>query len=173
MIDKKGIILTYLKNLDKANTETAKKELFKTLLTRLFDDPASQEIIDKMSLGAEKKLVNSDSGSYFKADTQYNQVIIEFKKNLSQSEQTTRQQLEDYLKANCSSGNVYNFVLIATDCKNWKVYSPSYEILIESNTITLEECDKFSLTEKNVDSFPQFLDRYNILPRKPLCLHSG
>lgn len=45
----------YLRNVRQANNESAKKELLKTLLVRLFDkDPKARKTIDTMSLGAER-----------------------------------------------------------------------------------------------------------------------
>ncbi len=77
-------IQTYFKNISQANTEAAKKELFQTLLIRLFDhDAQAAAMIDRMNLGAEKTLFNIPLPYRRKtgrADTQYNSIIIEWKK---------------------------------------------------------------------------------------------
>jgi len=60
-------IQTYIKAISQANTEAAKKELFQTLLTRLFDHDAEvATIIDNMNLGAEKFGQNLFLKSYSK-----------------------------------------------------------------------------------------------------------
>ena len=76
---KEKIIREYHNNLNIANSEAARKELFKDLLVRLFNEDASvQEMINQMSLGAEKIIVNIPDQSRAYADTQYGKVIIEF-----------------------------------------------------------------------------------------------
>lgn len=153
-----------------ANKEAVKKELFKTLLVRIFkDDKEINELIDNMSLGAEKTIMNiplrkgSKTGA---ADTQYNKVIIEFENNLKRTGEHAIEQLSEYLAGNWKSGNNYNFTLIATDCVIWKIYTPKTESVLfdvdnfVSSDLILEETDSIELNENNLDDFPYFLDRY-------------
>ena len=49
----------YLGNISKANSEAAKKEIFKDLINRLFHDiDEIKKIINKISLSAEKSVLN-------------------------------------------------------------------------------------------------------------------
>lgn len=161
---KKRIIAEYHDNLKYANSEAARKELFKDLLVRLFDeDDSVRETIHQMSLGAEKVIVNIPCKSRFGtgyADTQYGKVIIEFKKDLMRSEADAKEQLKKYLAGNWESGQAYNFTLIASDCRKWIIYAPSYENIILSHSAELKETDRFVLDDSNAGSFFYFIDRY-------------
>ncbi|RKZ38303.1 MAG: hypothetical protein DRQ49_14645 [Gammaproteobacteria bacterium] len=56
---KSNTVQTYFQAISQANTEAAKKELFQTLLTRLFDhDAVATTIIDNLNLGTEKTIFN-------------------------------------------------------------------------------------------------------------------
>jgi len=58
-IEKNNQILRYLKTIKNANNESVKRELLKSLLLRLFDhDGEASQVIDKMSLGPEKIVLN-------------------------------------------------------------------------------------------------------------------
>ena len=167
MSSKRQIITEHYNNVKVANTESAKKELFKSLLVRLFpDDNSVQKIIDKMSLGAEKTILNIPYKTHTKTgyvDTQYSKVIIEFKKNLKKNEEDAKEQLIEYLVGNWKSGQEYLFTLIATDCIRWKIYAPSYEDILQNKDIgdiEISEVDNFELTEKTADEYFYFLDRY-------------
>lgn len=165
----KKLINEYLKNIQDANSESAKKSLFKTLLVRLFDkDPLIAKLIDEFDTGAETTVFNiplahrTKTGS---ADTQYRNVIIEFEKDLKKTEPHAKEQLIEYLSGNWLSGNDLDFVLISTDCITWKIYFPDYEKLINVDIMTtsdveLEEKDSFTLTEKNGEDFYYFIDHY-------------
>jgi hypothetical protein len=162
--ENKQLIKTYYHNVLVANTEMAKKELLKKLLVQLFgQEPEANEILDKMSLGAEKAILEiphklkSQRGF---ADTQYDTIIIEFEKSMQRTWQHAREQLSDYLAGNWGEGKRYDFTLIATDCIVWKVYAPSYEEIIENKRVELIETDHFELNEDNAEGFYYFLDRY-------------
>ena len=84
--DKTILIKKYLQKVKSANKELTKKEAFKDLLNRLYaGNPETESIIDKITLGAEKTIVNIPrkdrlhSGS---ADTLFNKVIIEYENDL-------------------------------------------------------------------------------------------
>lgn len=168
-IELNHLISQFYLNIKNAGSELAKKELFKTLLVRLFDkDPILASIINEIDTGAEKTIFNiplehrRKTGS---ADTQYRNVIIEFERDLKKTEEHAKEQLTEYLSGNWLSGNNYEFILIATDCISWKVYYPDYEKLIDNDIITtsdvkLEEKDAFVLTEKNGENFFFFIDHY-------------
>jgi len=153
----------YYQAISQANTEAAKKELFQTLLTRLFDhDSEAAAIIDRINLGAEKTVFNIPLKNRLKtgrADTQYNQVIIEWEKNLSKTGEHAKEQLVEYLAGNWASGQFYHFTLIATDGRQWQIYAPDYETTTVAN-LDIIPTDSFTLTEKNFDDFPFFIDRY-------------
>lgn len=163
------VLTKYLENIKNANSELAKKELFKDLLVRLFDqDEYVSSVINKMSLGAEKTIFNIPLKNRIKtgsADTQYNKVIIEFERNLSKTGEHAKEQLAEYFAGNWKNGENHNFTLIASDCINWKVYAPDTESLIykkqiKSSDIKLVEVDSYILNDKNVSDFPFFIDRY-------------
>jgi methylase of polypeptide subunit release factors len=163
-----SIVETYFKAISQANTEPAKKELFQTLLTRLFDhDAAATAIIDSMNLGAEKTIFNiplKNRQKTGRADTQYNNVIIEWEKNLAKTGEHAKEQLVEYLAGNWKSEQFYHFILIATDGIQWRIYAPNYESLIAQKLtveqIELVQTDSLTLTEANLAEFPFFLDRY-------------
>jgi len=161
-------IQTYFKAISQANTEAAKKELFQTLLTRLFDHNAeAATIIDNMNLGAEKTIFNIPLKNRLKtgrADTQYNNVIIEWEKSLAKTGEHAKEQLIEYLAGNWKSDKFYHFILIATDGRQWRIYAPNYESVIAQKMtveqIELVQTDTFTLIENNFAEFPFFIDRY-------------
>lgn len=177
MSERAEYVESYLSKIDQAGSEAAKRELFKSLLERLFNqDDRAREVIDNMSLGAEA-VVNVPLPERIKtgyADTQYGRVIIEFKDNLNQDEEDARNQLAEYVAGNWGSGEDYNFTLLATDCKEWKVYAPNHEKLVGEEDITvtdveLEETESFEIKEDHSDETFFFLDRYlfQTRPQKP------
>lgn len=159
----------YLDNIKYANNESVKRELLKDLLLRLFDhDERASQVIDKMSLGSEKLVMNIPLKDRIKtgyADTQYNTVIIEYENNLRKMHNHARDQLLEYLAGNWKSGSVYNYTLIATDGLEWFIYAPDYEKMIghapfSVEDIQLKEIHDFKVTEDNTSDFYYFLDRY-------------
>ncbi|MCP5494829.1 MAG: SAM-dependent DNA methyltransferase [Leptospiraceae bacterium] len=163
----------YFYNIQRANTELAKKELLKNLLVRLFDaDKKASKIIDQMSLGSEKtifKIPLKDRLKTGAADTQYGNIIIEFEKSIQSSGKLGHavEQLREYLAGNWKSNQVYNFTLVATDCISWKIYTVDSEkwiydtnSIFTASDIILKQKDSFILTDKNLEEFPFFLDRY-------------
>lgn len=75
--DKSIHIKEYLENIKRANKELAKREIFKDLLNRLYSGNAeTKSIIDDITLGAEKTIVN-----ILRKDTliiSINQFVIKF-----------------------------------------------------------------------------------------------
>ncbi|NJL59855.1 MAG: restriction endonuclease, partial [Desulfobacteraceae bacterium] len=108
MTNRENSIAEYFHNLKNAHSEAARKELFKDLLIRLFDsDPALKDVINRMSLGAEKTILDIPHKVRTKtgyADIQYGKVIIEFKKNLNKSRSDAKAQLREYVLGNWASG---------------------------------------------------------------------
>lgn len=160
----------YLINIKKANLEAPKKELFKILLVRLFGaDKKANQIIDQISLGAEKTIFNIPLASRVKtgkADTQYSKVIIEFENDLQKTGEHAKEQLAEYVSGNWKSGEEYNFTLISTDCITWKIFAPDYENLMgnkktfKASDIKLKEVSKFILNKDNSSEFYYFIDQY-------------
>ncbi|MCS3856468.1 SAM-dependent methyltransferase [Salinibacter ruber] len=167
----------YLRKLDQAGNESTKRELFKSLLERLFNqDDRAREVIDDMSLGAEAvvevPLPERIKTGY--ADTQYGRVIIEFKSDLDKDEEDAKSQLSEYIAGNWKSGEDYNFTLLATDCAEWRVYAPNHQELIGKEDISvtdveLEEVESFEIDDDQPDEAFYFLDRYlfQTRPQKP------
>ncbi|MBI5726842.1 MAG: N-6 DNA methylase, partial [Ignavibacteriales bacterium] len=162
-------IQEYRKRILDANSEAAKKEIFKTLLIRLFDkEPGTAKLINDFDSGAETCIHNIPMPKKSKtgyADTQYRNVIIEFERDLNATGAHAIEQLSEYLAGNWLSGNDFNFTLISTDCLAWKIFYPDYETLLTgdiilANKIVLKEKDSFTLTDKNAQEFFFFLDHY-------------
>lgn len=168
MAERSDHVAEYVKNVEKAGSEPVKRELFKGLLERLFNqNERAREVIDEMSLGAESvvKIPLPERVKTGYADTQYGHVIIEFKEDLSRDEEDAKNQLSEYVSGNWHSGKDYNFTLIATDCKEWKVYAPNYEKLLGKDDLSvtdveLEELEDFTIDDDRPDEVFYFLDRY-------------
>ena len=128
------IILKYFNKVKSANKELTKKEAFKDLLNRLYaNDKDIEQIIDKITLGAETSILNiprKDKIHRGSADTLYNKIIIEFENNLKVSGTHAKEQLAGYLLGQFNSGEGYNFTLIASDFIDWKIYAPDISCLI-------------------------------------------
>jgi SAM-dependent methyltransferase len=170
-IDKINLIKQYLGKIKSANKELPKKEAFKDLLNRLYaNDKAIQQIIDKISIGAETAIINiprKDKLHRGSADTLYNKIIIEFENNLKHTGNHAKEQLAGYLLGQFKSGEGYNFTLIASDCINWKVYAPDISCIeklesINEHELILNEIEKssFTLTEDNAGDFYYWIDRF-------------
>ncbi len=163
-------IQQYHRQIELASNESAKRECFKTLLVRLFDsEPVLSDMLDKMSLGAEKQILCIPQPTRTKtgyADTQYGNVIIEFEKDLRKTGKHAEEQLVEYLAGNWRSGDDYNFTLIATDGVKWRILAPNYEKLIALDRdlqiadISLAIVIDFDLNSRNHEEFYYFLDRF-------------
>jgi type I restriction-modification system DNA methylase subunit len=169
--DRKKHILDYFHKVRAANKELTKKEAFKDLLNRLYNaDPDILQLIDSITAGAEKTVVNiprSDRFHHGSADTLYNRIIIEFENDLKVTQKHATTQLAGYLLGQFHSGEGYNFTLIASDFIRWRVFSPDIlqiEKLEEftEETLILREVDSaaFHLTEENTDEFYFWIDRF-------------
>ncbi|MCZ2223900.1 MAG: N-6 DNA methylase [Chitinophagales bacterium] len=164
-------IIKYLHKIKSANKESTKKEAFKDLLNRLYQgDNEIEKLIDTISLGAEKSIINiprKDKLHRGSADTLYNKIIIEFENDLKINLKHAKEQLAGYLLGQFRSGEGYNFTLIASDFINWKIFVPdiSQIELIESlneDELILNEnlSSSFTLTEHNSEDFFYWIDRF-------------
>lgn len=172
MTDKKSILIKeYLSKVKQANKEHTKKEAFKDLLNRLYsDDKDILHLIDKITLGAEKTVLNIPRKEKLhrgSADTLYNKIIIEYENNLKLTLDHAKEQLAGYLLGQLRSGEGYNFTLIASDFINWKVFAPevtqleSIETLQEHELILNEvKSSSFVLSERNAEDFYYWIDRF-------------
>lgn len=169
--EKTILIKEYLHKVKAANKELTKKEAFKDLLNRLYAGNAETEnIIDKITLGAEKTIVNiprKDRLHKGSADTLFNKVIIEYENDLRYSLNHAKEQLAGYLLGEISKGETYNFTLIASDLINWKVFAPNVDQLdhmkdLKEDEVILDEIASasFSLNEHNADDFYFWIDRF-------------
>ncbi len=169
--NKINLINAYLSKIKTANKELTKKEAFKDLLNRLYgDDEEILKLIDKITLGAEKTIVNiprKDKLHKGSADTLYNHIIIEFENDLKQTLDHAKEQLAGYLLGQLKSGDGYHFTLIASDFINWKVFAPDVSCLdrIESfqeHELILNEVKSasFVLYERNAEEFYYWIDRF-------------
>ena len=154
-----------------ANKELTKKELFKDLLNRLYaNDKEIEKIIDAISAGAEKTILNiprKDKLHRGSADTLYNKIIIEFENDLKVTLKHAKEQLAGYLLGQFNSGEGYNFTLIASDFITWKVVALDVTQIdklgdITEDKLVLNEVPSasFILTENNADDFYYWLDRF-------------
>lgn len=155
-----------LADLQRGNTELAKKERLTQYLTKMFaNDDAAQQLISDMAMGAERTISNIPRGSNIgrgRADTQTETVIIEWEKDLAKTGEHAREQLEEYLTGNWRSGQTYRFVLITTDGIKWRRYAPDWSSLPAMGKkltgVSLHEVERFDLSDGNADEFPFFLD---------------
>lgn len=155
----------YLADIQNAHTEEAKKLLFQSLLTALFQHSKNAlDLIQTMSKGAEKTIFNIPlpHRRIGRADMQYNRVIIEWEKDLKRTSAHAIEQLKAYLGGNIQSGRGDDFTLIATDGLDWRIYAriPSDLLFQDLADIQLRQIDRFTLSETNLSDFPIFLDRY-------------
>jgi len=165
------LIIQYYNKVKSANKELTKKEAFKDLLNRLYaNDKDIEQIIDKITLGAETSILNiprKDKIHRGSADTLYNKIIIEFENNLKVSGAHAKEQLAGYLLGQFNSGEGYNFTLIASDFIDWKIYAPDISCLdkldaLNEHELILNEIVKssFTLTEHNAEDFYYWIDRF-------------
>ncbi|MBN1300695.1 MAG: hypothetical protein JW995_05725 [Melioribacteraceae bacterium] len=168
---KSDLIKSYFNIVKNANKELPKKEAFKDLLNRLYSgDPEIQQIIDKISLGAEASVLDiprKDRLHRGSADTLYNKIIIEFENDLKLTLSHAKEQLAGYLLGQFNAGEGYNFTLIATDCITWKVYAPDVTQLDIMGELTEDELilneiksASFVLKENNSEEFYYWIDRF-------------
>ncbi|GMU96935.1 N-6 DNA methylase [Ignavibacterium album] len=164
-------IKEYLQKIIHASKELTKKEAFKDLLNRLYgNDKNIAGLIDKITLGAEKTILNiprKDKIHKGSADTLYNHIIIEFENDLGKTLEHAKEQLAGYLLGQLRSGEGYNFTLIASDFINWKVFAPDISSLdrieeLQEHELILNEVKSasFVLTERNTDEFYYWIDRF-------------
>ncbi|NJD21132.1 MAG: SAM-dependent DNA methyltransferase [Melioribacter sp.] len=169
--DKHKLINNYFHIVKSANKETPKKEALKDLLNRLYSgDKDIQSIIDQITLGAEKSILDiprKDKLHKGSADTLYNKIIIEFENDLKTTLKHAKEQLAGYLLGQFNSGEGYNFVLIASDCITWKVFAPAVSCLeklheLNEDGLILDEVKSasFTLTERNTEEFYYWIDRF-------------
>ncbi len=168
---KNKLIKEYFKKVKNANKELPKKEAFKDLLNRLYTgDKEIEKIIDQITLGAESSILNiprKDKLHRGSADTLYNKIIIEFENDLKTTLKHAKEQLAGYLLGQFNSGEGYNFILIASDCINWKVFSPDVTCIdklheLKEDELILNEIKSasFTLTEHNAEEFYYWIDRF-------------
>jgi hypothetical protein len=164
-------IKEYLKKVKSANKELTKKEAFKDLLNRLYsNDKEITRLIDKITLGAEKTIFNiprKDKIHKGRADTLFNNIIIEFENDLKITLVHAKEQLAGYLLGQLRSGEGYNFTLIASDFVNWKVFVPDVSQLdrienLQEHELILNEVKSsaFVLNERNSEEFYYWIDRF-------------
>ena len=171
-------IEAFLTDISTANTEKPRKDLLMGLLQELFrESKETLRILTEMSKGAEKpiKFTLGDKEGHGAQDMQYANVIVEFKNDLKKGEKKAKEQLRRYFignvnrDANDKNGKTeinkpHNYVLIATDCVQWKIYSPAMNKPIDSETteddVELKEGIEFTLDKDNAEDFYHFLDRY-------------
>lgn len=163
-------IEAYRQKVESASKELTKKELFKDLLNRLYSgNPETEEIIDAISLGAERtvlRIPRRGKEHYGSADTLYNRVIIEFENDLKKTGAHAREQLAGYMLGQLRSGEGYDFTLIASDFITWKKYAPDIDQLdklekLQEHEVKLNEVasGSFVLSDKNSEDFYYWLDQ--------------
>ncbi|MDR2148775.1 MAG: hypothetical protein LBE91_20230, partial [Tannerella sp.] len=170
MSDKIKFIQQYYRKVKSANKELTKKEAFKDLLNRLyFGNIEIQKIIDKITLGAEATVLNiprKDKLHKGRADTLYNNIIIEFENDLQITYAHAKERLAGYMLGKMRSGEGFDFTLIASDFITWKILVPDISCIdklekLQEHELILNETDfSFTLTENNTEDFYYWLDRF-------------
>lgn len=169
--NRNDLIIAYLRKVRNANKEYTKKEAFKDLLNRLYiGDKSILKIVDAISDGAERTVLNiprKDKLHKGSADTLYNNVIIEFENDLKATLRHATVQLAGYLLGQINSGHGYNYILIASDFINWRVFAPAVYQLgdlerLREDELVLDEIlsASFTLSEDNAEDFFFWLDRF-------------
>ena len=120
----KSEFIKYFEQINKSVNETQKKERFISFLERVFSENTNiKSLIDKITGGAENYLkIIKDNKDYGFADTQYENIIIEFENNLKKTEEHAKSQLLEYLSAIYKSEKKINYRLISTDGIKWIIY---------------------------------------------------
>jgi len=170
MDDKIKYIQEYYQKVKSANKELTKKEAFKDLLNRLyFGNDEIQQIINKITLGAEAAVLNiprKDKLHKGSADTLYNNIIIEFENNLRVTYVHAKEQLAGYMLGKIRSGAGFDFTLIASDFINWKILVPDISCIdrletLQEHELVLNETNfSITLAENNAEDFYYWLDRF-------------
>lgn len=169
--EKLKLIKEYLIKVKSANRELPKKEAFKDLLNRLYiNSPEILKIIDSISLGSEKSILNIPRHNKIlrgSADTYYNKIIIEFENDLKKTLAHAREQLAGYMLGEFKSGKDYNFTLIASDCVTWRVFAVDLSCVenldnLNEHEVVLNEIESafISLNDENAEDFYFWLDRF-------------
>ncbi len=165
------IIKNYYNKVKNANKELTKKELFKDLLNRLYiGNNEIVRLIDAISAGAERTILNiprKNKKHRGSADTLYNNIIIEFEKDLKVTYKHAKEQLAGYLLGEFKSGMGYNYTLIASDFIHWKVLVPDINQIdnlyhLQEHELNLIEvtASSFTLNEDNAEDFYFWIDRF-------------
>lgn len=163
-------IKKYLNDIKNLKNETSKKETFLLFLKDIYSgNKHINEYLDKFAAGGERFLyninLNRKSSKKGRADTYFENIIIEFENNLNKTEKHAKSQLCDYLSSEWDENKQYNFNLISSDCEEFIIYYLNFNKLKEykfnwkDNSI-LEEKQRFKLNEKNTNDFIPFLNKY-------------
>ena len=160
-------VADYLAGVKSAQSEEAKKLRFQNLLNRLFRDSAdARSVIDQMAQGGEKTIFNIPRKGTPKtgyADIAYSNVIIEWEKDLAKTGRHAEDQLAEYLAGKWHSGERYDFSLIATDGRVWRIYAPNLDVLLSDappGRSGLRQVEAFEVKRDNEEAFFYFLDRH-------------
>ena len=166
-------IENYRKIVNQANKETPKKEAFISLLNQIYgNNEDTKKVIDAITGGAETPVINIPRKDEIKrgsADTLYNKVIIEFENDITNNStlKHAKEQLAGYLLGQNRTGSGFDYVLIASDCINWKVFAIDVEHLdklasLNEHELKLNEAEtsSFTLTKQNGEDFYYWIDRF-------------
>lgn len=160
-------VAEYLAGVRAAQTEEAKKLRFQNLLNRLFKDSAdARSVIGQMAHGGEKTIFNIPRPGRPKtgyADIAYGEVIIEWEKDLAKTGRHAEDQLAEYLAGKWHSGERYDYTLIATDGRIWRIYAPDLAVLLGEATPSrkaLRQVESFEVKRDNEEAFFYFLDHH-------------
>jgi type I restriction-modification system DNA methylase subunit len=160
-------VADYLAGVKSAQSEEAKKLRFQNLLNRLFRDSVdARSVIDQMAHGGEKTIFNIPRKGTPKtgyADIAYSNVIIEWERDLAKTGRHAEDQLAEYLAGKWHSGERYDFSLIATDGRVWRIYAPNLDVLLSDappSRSGLRQVEAFEVKRDNEEAFFYFLDRH-------------
>ena len=159
-------IAEYVVEVKRQNTEEARKLRFQSLVTSLFrDSPDAVRVIHEMARGAEKRIriPLPDRIKQGRADTVFNDIIIEWERDLAKTGEHAKDQLAEYVHGVLSRNEHYDYTLIATDGAEWRIYAPDVEALLRGakpDRLALKEVDRFQIGAGPERDFYYFLDRY-------------
>ena len=171
----------FLRHLDTANSEAARKEQFITYLNQVFGtDEDNRALIREFTGGAEHQLriPRPERGGSVagRADTQYRDVIIEFERDIKAPAKLrhAEKQLQEYFAANYNAGRRDDFRLLATDGVRWRVYGVAAESYLGKAALTADEValcptESFDLSPDTAGGLYGFIDRhlFRTQPQQP------
>jgi len=139
----------YIRDVKSKNQENAKAFAFSSFIQRVFG-------VESEKLDFEKSVKTEVMQMRGRIDAVFENIIIEFKKDLAKGLEVAKEELQKYFQAYLEKGES-DFIGIANDGIHFKVFYP----IIESNRIIdIEEIDEIDLEQSNAEQVFLWFDSY-------------